>query len=653
MGKTYKLSRCPNGYSVCFIIATLLLVGLLLTWQAVSQYSQFTHHQKLLSKQSVTGAANEISAYVKHLRHQVNIFSHDRLQLLRKLATSPENDTLLEQLTTDAAAYFPNYFAITIANGVGTPIIGNYDLLVNELCQSDIKNFSKSGFSYDIFIHPHPEVQHFDVMTPIDLFPHDDSSTSEVFFISFKPTDIQRFLGNAQIFGHRLYLVKNNISGLIELTADGTRVDLIKNNKSYILSAQELENNDYSLPVQGTRWDLVSVADSNLYTEQKNKIVTRAIYIYLVFILISLAYLAFLSNIEKKRNEYEIKLKKTKEQLEHTLDFSRIATWSYNHDSKIINWSHEVAEIFSDTIPQTYEAYLAITHPEDRDSVIEYFNKCLETDLAHNVEHRIQPESEQNTVWVELSGSIDKTSENQPVILGLIRDISTRKLQEALRLKHEKNQRDTLIREVHHRIKNNLQGVIGLLRRHTKTDTTNNTTLEHAISQLNSVSLIHGLSCEQNGNYIFLDDLVSSITVAANSFTGCNISPFMDADSHSYHIQNEDDAVAIALIINELIFNAIKHSPDAGKSVRINLSRRSSSLALLIENNCLPQGAEFEYQSKKGLGAGLNLVYSLLPKNGAHLTIHKKHASVVAKLTLTAPVVIQSDNSDDTTRQSA
>lgn len=638
MGKFIRVVKCPNGYSVCFVIATLILIGVLLLWQTTSQYHQFINQQKLLAKQSVTGAANEISAYLDDLKYQVVLFSQDEIAMLRKVAHDPENIALLEELNKEVASHFPNHFAITIADSSGTPILGNYDLQINELCQSDIKSFARSGFKYDIFIHPHPETQHFDIMTPIDLYDNKNPIDNAVLFISFKPTIIQRYLGNAQIFGHSLYLLKDNINGLIELSADGTRVDLIKQNKDHMLPEETLSRIDYMTPVKGTKWNLASIADNSLYAEQTRKITLRAIYIFVFFILISFMYLTLLFHFERKRKQSDLVLKQTKDLLQHTLNFSRIGTWEYNANTDELTWSNDAQSILIGQSPPRRQQYLAITHTNDRNNVENYFKECIASGLALTIEHRILT-PDNKTHWVELSGAVDKDENPAYRILGLIRDITVRKHIEQVRLEDEKRQRDTLVREVHHRIKNNLQGVIGLLRRQSNKGELSQTILDHAISQLNSVSLIHGLSCESGTNKILLSELVLAITDAANNFTGANIKPQIRTDSNYYYLQNEDKAVAVALIVNELIFNGIKHSRENSEPVSLTMNCLDNSVDIVITNPHTDSETDFDYERNIGLGAGLNLIKSLVPKRGALLTIKKHDNLISAKLTLTEPVL--------------
>ena len=636
MVKFIRTVKCPNGYSVCFIIATLLLIGVLLYWQTTSQYQQFIQQQKLLAEQSVSGAANEIAAYLDDLKYQVALFAEDEIAIIRQVARDPENMELLDQLNKEVASHFPNHFAVTIANASGVPIIGNFDLQINELCQSDIKKFARSGYRYDVFIHPHPETQHFDIMTPIDLYGTNTPGENQVLFISFKPTIIQRYLGNSQVFGHTLYLLKDNIDGLIELTAEGTRVDLIRANKNHILPEGVLERVDYMIPVRGTQWNLVSIADAALYGDQISKITVRAIYIFVFFLLISFMYLAFLFHFEKKRKQSDQVLKLTKDLLQHTLNFSNIGTWEYDFINDKFTWPDDTRAILMDQSPHNLNNYLAITHVNDRQGVKNYFEDIASA-LALTHEHRIYA-PDRKVYWVELSGAIDK-DENPPFrILGLIRDITTRKHIEQVRLAEEKQHRETLVREVHHRIKNNLQGVIGLLRRQSNKGELSQGTFDHAISQLNSVSLIHGLSCASGNNRILLSDLITAIVDAANNFTGTSIRPKIGSNPHCY-LKNEDKAIAVALIVNELITNAIKHSNRNPGEISMQIHCLNSRAEVVISNPCANTTPDFDYANNSGLGAGLNLIKSLVPKRGASLVINKHDNCVVATLNLTEPVI--------------
>jgi PAS domain S-box-containing protein len=106
------------------------------------------------------------------------------------------------------------------------------------------------------------------------------------------------------------------------------------------------------------------------------------------------------------------------------------------------------------------------------------------------------------TRWCIKNGQIiDVALSSAPVVPGDLahgvsftaQDITANKQAERERLEHEAKQRDALVREVHHRIKNNLQGVIGLMRQHISAHPETRAAMEAAIDQINTISVVHGL----------------------------------------------------------------------------------------------------------------------------------------------------------------
>jgi two-component sensor histidine kinase len=97
-------------------------------------------------------------------------------------------------------------------------------------------------------------------------------------------------------------------------------------------------------------------------------------------------------------------------------------------------------------------------------------------------------------------------------------------------------------------------------------------------------------------------------------------------------------------VINELILNAVKHSPQDSPAPTVSLSANGSSAQLLIRN-AVSQAHEFDIDTGAGLGTGLRLVRSLLPPEGAHLDYERDGAGfMLTRLKLTTPVVTKQDH---------
>lgn len=224
------------------------------------------------------------------------------------------------------------------------------------------------------------------------------------------------------------------------------------------------------------------------------------------------------------------------------------------------------------------------------------------------------------------------------LVFAFVRDISERRRVEAERLRHEKKQRDALVREVHHRIKNNLQGVVGLLRQQAVEQPALATLLENAIVQVNTVAVVHGLQGQAGGGELRFADVAGAVTRAVTGIMGVTVSLDAEPDSGLIRLHPEE-SVPVALILNELVVNAVKHRrPGNGGEVRVEIRCENGLARARIAGTGKSLPAGFDFSAGRGLGTGLTLVRALLPP-GASLTFKDSDGKTVVDLWLQAPVV--------------
>ncbi|MCW8908845.1 MAG: PAS domain S-box protein [Sedimenticola sp.] len=234
------------------------------------------------------------------------------------------------------------------------------------------------------------------------------------------------------------------------------------------------------------------------------------------------------------------------------------------------------------------------------------------------------------------------TVEEDRFLIAFCHDITERRLREQERLQEVRAQRDTLVREIHHRIKNHLQGVTNLLRNHAQDHPQLGEALEAAIGQVSSIAQVHGLQSRLNGGRIELGTLLEVICVTIDSLTPASIE--LDPGPRiTEAFVRPSDAVAVALVLNELLQNAVKHLPPGRQQHRVyvELAGDRERALLLIRNPgnvaSLPPG--FDLEKGVGLGTGLTLARDLLPHQGAELTLTCEHGEVLTRLALMPPVV--------------
>ena len=224
------------------------------------------------------------------------------------------------------------------------------------------------------------------------------------------------------------------------------------------------------------------------------------------------------------------------------------------------------------------------------------------------------------------------------VIRGIFIDITERKLQEKEKQEAQNRQRDILVREVHHRIKNHLQGVSGVFYQYIEQYPHLAEPLEHAISQVKSVAVVYGLQGRDTQTKAYLCALTSAIAKENELLWQTPVNIISTEQLIPCQIL-ESEAVPLALILNELISNAIKHG-DKANGISISCHQDTSinkTVIKIFNSGRLPAGFNFKHLNSSG--TGLKLVLSLLPKNNAHITWEQQDDMVITQLELMPPIL--------------
>jgi len=196
------------------------------------------------------------------------------------------------------------------------------------------------------------------------------------------------------------------------------------------------------------------------------------------------------------------------------------------------------------------------------------------------------------------------------VVLSVIVDLTERKLAEQ-RIKDALLQKDLLLREVHHRVKNNLQVVHSLLDLQAMKvkDPEVVSALRDSQNRVRSMSLIHQ-TLYQSTNVAqvdfnqFLSELMVGLTEAYRSATG-RVDIHMQAEDVRLPI---NEAIPCGLIINELVSNALKHGFADGRSgsIWIKLQQDGKHVTVQVQNDgaAIPE----EHDLRRSGSLGLQLV---------------------------------------------
>ena len=212
------------------------------------------------------------------------------------------------------------------------------------------------------------------------------------------------------------------------------------------------------------------------------------------------------------------------------------------------------------------------------------------------------------------------------MVLSAIVDISDRKQKEA-RIEAALREKDILLSEIHHRVKNNLQVVNSLLDLQIDRIQDNfiQDILRESQNRIKSMALIHR-SLYESRDFAQVDFSTFLDTMAPTLVSSYGV----DTDRISLDIEAVEvqlpinAAVPCGLVTNELISNALKHAFPGKRrgEIKINLSRESESHAVLsISDN--GQGIPQDLDLSKTDTLGLQLVQLLTDQLGGQLTINR------------------------------
>ncbi|HEX2873028.1 MAG TPA: histidine kinase dimerization/phosphoacceptor domain -containing protein [Polyangiaceae bacterium] len=219
--------------------------------------------------------------------------------------------------------------------------------------------------------------------------------------------------------------------------------------------------------------------------------------------------------------------------------------------------------------------------------------------------------------------------DGQPAHIALVRDVSEQlraedarqKAQEALRVSLA--EKETLLQEVHHRVKNNLQVVASLINLQSRqvSDVGARGVLEATKQRVQAIALLHeGLYRSSDLASVELGPYLRGL---AGDLLRANADPTRDIEVVCDAMglcTNMDSAVPLGLIVNELVSNALKHAfrGRASGKVTVRLEQRAELAELRVSDDGAGLPGDFSFERADSLG--LRLVTNLARQLEGELT---------------------------------
>jgi len=258
-----------------------------------------------------------------------------------------------------------------------------------------------------------------------------------------------------------------------------------------------------------------------------------------------------------------------------------------------------------------------IIHPEDRDWAWQNLERHLAGQLAPARSDVRILRKDGTTGWVEILACLI-SYQNKPALQIACLDITERKhAEEALRASLK--QKELLLREIHHRVKNNMQIISSLLNLQVRNIADERVVEMFRESQrrIRSMALVHEklYQSQDLANINFTEYVQALLAHLFQSYQikSDHIQLKMDMEDISLNIHT---AIPCGLILNELVSNSLKHAFPAGKGgeIKVSLHRTPDNNFLLrIKDNGrgFPEGLDFRNTETLGMQLVTMLVNQL------------------------------------------
>jgi PAS domain S-box-containing protein len=275
----------------------------------------------------------------------------------------------------------------------------------------------------------------------------------------------------------------------------------------------------------------------------------------------------------------------------------------------------------------THMSFCDLTHPEDIQEDWQLFQEVLngQRDRYHLEKRYIHRSGK--VVWCRLAVSAVRDPEGKNLfIIGICEDITEEK-RAKLQIQAALQEKEVLLREIHHRVKNNLQIISSLLRLQADQIKSRKyaRVFKDAGSRIQAMSLIHeGLY--QSNNLAAVDLKQYLHNLISNLFHSYGVNPeSIRANIRAEGIRlNLDDAVLCGLIINELVTNSLKYAFPKGRSgeIEIHFSQTRKYTQLRVSDNGVGLPPNFDFKETQSLG--LQLVATLTDQLQGKIQLRSK-----------------------------
>ncbi len=271
---------------------------------------------------------------------------------------------------------------------------------------------------------------------------------------------------------------------------------------------------------------------------------------------------------DETRQKDQISLKESEELFRHSFDHSPVGTALLNPNFQFVRCNQALCDFLGYKADELIgKTFLDVTHEDDKQIGIPQLRAMLAGSLESTSFQKRYIRKDGGTVWGEISITLTRDNGGAPqYFLPIIKDITDRKIMEE-KINASLEEKKVLLREIHHRVKNNLAAILGLIEmeRHNSTSSDYISLSKELANRILSMAIIHEqLYISESLSRINFQDYLETFIAHLNStyHPSYPVKILINAKGIELDL---DLAVPCALIINEMVTNSLKYAFPQGK----------------------------------------------------------------------------------------
>lgn len=319
-------------------------------------------------------------------------------------------------------------------------------------------------------------------------------------------------------------------------------------------------------------------------------------------------------------------------ELERAQAIAHVGSWEWDVRSNQVTWSDEVYRIYgyqAGEIRPDYDMIKKAMHPDSINAFLAAIDSALRGEHPFEMEYTFS-RRDKRVSTMHTRGEVIRDGAGRPVkMFGVSQDITERKQMEK-QIMASLKEKEVLLQEIHHRVKNNMTVISSLLKLQADkvTDEYYKELFNESTNRIKTMALIHEKFYRSDDlSRIVLSDYLKDMMDSILGSYGIN--------ARKVHLKKDLEKITLAidasipcgLIVNELLSNSLKYAFPDGRSgeIRVSLRKNNGTVELSVGDDGVGLPGDLDFRNTGSLG--LNIVCALVGQLRGSIELHRERGT--------------------------